>query len=1399
MTYSGATTDEIIGDLNQFYDDPSIVEDIFDAMRVDNDLFTGSKFNDEGTQIKLAGAAVEYLNDYIEDEGEDPFIDEFEPTEVSTNRTKIIGGKYNGINDIKEKTVTVGYTSETLVYIPKSTDCIIHVYDKYFELIGKNKVQTLYEFINDNRNKMKLNVGGITTRKLTEVLKKYGEEKIPTYRVWIDRDAKNKKIIKYSREMNKCDISKFKYCIGLIFLGNGVYHAILIKGNTIKNSIEKYGLKPEHLTIQFEKRTDIVIETKICPKPKIKSPKKYCVVYDIETYTNEKNKLIPITLGWGIVDLEKEDYEKCLVNYEVLSEYEDWTKLYLRMLKKSHELAESLNYKDDLLFYAHNGSKFDNLYVRHVKELKFSMPIKSGNQFKSITAELQSVKRKFIFRDTLPFTLGSLKRSCEIFDVPIPKIDFDIIGKSKEWFKENQIEHHKTLNNPIIESKTGIKDDDIKLKESESHIVYLKYDVISLAILTWKVNKMFGDLGMSITNFVGLPGMSYHLLRRSCIGMEDLRIPRHPTLAKFIKESIYGGRVLQWKTIFPPRCVKLLKKHGKVLIAIDLNSLYPSAMYMAGFPIGNPFLLKEEHLNLNYLLNGGPKHFIIECEIKIPNIQYPLHPFKKYIRNKDGDVSSCYLTYPSNQTITGVYNDVDLKEMIKDGYTITKVIKGIAWMRSARIFSDLIEFLYNKRAEYKKKAKSEDVKERNESKKEYIYKILLNAMYGKFNETIREVTKYCEDYTEKAGTKLYRSNKLPNGQEECMINNLYPEFNKPTQIASYILSYSRAIANEIFRVVGPENVYYSDTDSLYIPKKIYDKCYKEFGNKIDSTELCGFKNDYGDNVFITKAIFLDLKRYYLEKKCGDNYSYTFKFNGLNFRNVNMWSTLFNSEIYDKDNKAMLDYEKLATKLYNDYYVEKLRNFNYDLDDKGIELFISCLKKSSTDITAENSKKIFNIDPTKRGTWIIDENDNEHYTALGFDPLLPDYSLLKREKENKKHRCGELQDHENKYKKKIKYKISNVINKQSKPSLFTCVGYDNPSWKEEIKDWNVLHAKSYFPLIVNYESLSKSNKTKFEKQKNGIYKIVGKTMSEDIKDGKYLVTNFYVLGNKIYFRETVRENNHNHQDEIKLYEYNGFSTSKIVNLSKEQLKNIKPLAYILVKGEEFIKEAKDIYGYNILDNSEYSLIAKCYEKYKSGNIEKTFVSDSQVLSKITKNYDNFIRTYPHAKVEEYRLTYEITTLTVQYYKKYLEKYKNKNQNIQKLSKSYLEEGLEESRLIQHIYKSNETVIKIIKNIIFLRDNDFMDLETYNYKLKNIIYPLFSFPLFSIAQTGFFYDLCEFGEEDPCKNSKEERLEEIYLENLNSQGLNLLEKIYEEKSFNYEDYLKTVKLYYGKKIL
>jgi hypothetical protein len=83
-------------------------------------------------------------------------------------------------------------------------------------------------------------------------------------------------------------------------------------------------------------------------------------------------------------------------------------------------------------------------------------------------------------------------------------------------------------------------------------------------------------------------------------------------------------------------------------------------------------------------------------------------------------------------------------------------------------------------------------------------------------------------------------------------------------------------------IINIEDQYYGDTDSVYIREDIL----KERSPDLGSSDLGGFKNDYGKGSIIENALFGDYKRYWLKVRLENGQiEYKHKFNGLKFKNI----------------------------------------------------------------------------------------------------------------------------------------------------------------------------------------------------------------------------------------------------------------------------------------------------------------------------------------------------------------------------------------------------------------------------------------------------------------------------------------------------------------------------------
>lgn len=1034
MPYSGLKTDEIKHDLideGMSYDDVGKIWDAFTANPAMFDLDSIEEVLEYMDYLKLIDENYEEMSNRLKTEI--PSLEELLAEDYGEPRKFKVGCDYKGIKVIKE-------SENEKVFIPSSDYCFVKCVNKFLELRNR-KTRISTKFMNPYSltiDKLKRIISGTvypcknkcpvrneydypgkSCSKLCvkEKLDKYNSQFPDIYKVYYDR-SKGKVIME---TLNKAAPRSY-YGIGLCHLGGNEYHAILMKGMNDKSKFLKEDITFT-LVLNRELNCDFVRNKKpIMPTLN----HKFCVSYDIETYTSKEekngkiiNKLIPYALGYEIISLET--FEVVSPYYEIIIDKKEdnlFNKFFDHLDKNPLVL-------DQTQIFAHNGGKFDNTYAKLATNVTFKKIIAKGSFIKQLIVETKS-KKLLKFKDTLPFVLQPLKDACNTFKTTIEKIDFDIKGKSYEWYEE-----HK-------ESKE---------KETDWR-KYLEYDVKSLSQVMFGLEKAYNKFAASIMWFTGLPGIAFYMMNNYCFGMKNLYVPKDPSMVAFIREAYYGGRVIQWKRFYDAE----QSNNGtpsEGMISIDMNSLYPSAMAIGTFPLGEPRLLDEKMLE-HY--DTFP-HYIVEVEIEIPNIKYAYHPY----RSNEG-----LLIYPSNQTITGVYNDIDIREMVKDGYKVIKVIRGICWVTSGRIFSSFIEQLYKERNRYKSLGSNHP-----EYPMEYVIKIVLNSAYGKFSETIKSKTVFRDkDYNQDITNtgKINLEEELNNGQKQIDVSLFRHTVAKPAYIAGYVTSYSRALVNEIIREIGVENVYYSDTDSLYVEKSILTKKKLEC-----SSSLCGFKNDYGENMVITKAIFLDMKRYYLELEdrsvSPPKLFYKSKFNGLAFKSLTGVTNILTEEVVDINNlknkekmesvknmyMTFLDqHNKRMTSPYLNADTKETRKLQREWEKehiKDMKIFTEFWNRSGEIIYIETKELSFQVDPHRRGTW-----ENNEFYSIGYDKNKKEFTKKKKGKINDlKEECmkSKLESYSS-YVKKEEGKFSYILIQSYRPLMF-----NKDTDSEVLKNMNII--------------------------------------------------------------------------------------------------------------------------------------------------------------------------------------------------------------------------------------------------------------------------------------------------------------------------------------------------------
>lgn len=258
-----------------------------------------------------------------------------------------------------------------------------------------------------------------------------------------------------------------------------------------------------------------------------------------------------------------------------------------------------------------------------------------------------------------------------------------------------------------------------------------------------------------------------------------------PKVDAFVRTSYFGGRT----EIFKP----LFTGPGK-LYCYDVNSLYPTIMQNNDFPTKFLYFTQTYH----------PKKMgFYKAMVTVPHTMHipPLPTVQKINKSEK-------LIFPTG-TFVGVWSTKELEYAKSQGCKINKIYHGAIFQNGGPIFKEYIDTLYKMRM----KAKSE-----KDGVTDILTKLLMNSLYGRF------------------GLNRFRTNLVfDNGQENVKLHHemtlkgrtvrLMSEDTVLTKtftnvaIAAWVTSLARIHMHKIF-MQDPENIYYTDTDSLFTTTKM---------------------------------------------------------------------------------------------------------------------------------------------------------------------------------------------------------------------------------------------------------------------------------------------------------------------------------------------------------------------------------------------------------------------------------------------------------------------------------------------------------------------------------------------------------------------------------------------------
>ena len=217
-----------------------------------------------------------------------------------------------------------------------------------------------------------------------------------------------------------------------------------------------------------------------------------------------------------------------------------------------------------------------------------------------------------------------------------------------------------------------------------------------------------------------------------------------------------------------------------------------------------------------------------------------------------------------NGYIIGYLTSVDIQEIVKIGGKVIEIYEGVIYRENFKVspFRKIIDKFFALRQKYKDEGN--DVMQ-------LLVKLLMNSLYGENIRKDIEEKFACKseywmetEYDERVKDywKISGINYIVKMIDDAGLEDEVKKLNTmPLHLGAFVLSSSKRIMNNFKHAINgfyTNDVYYTDTDSLYIEKKHWDKLEK--AGSIGKN-LLQVKNDYKDGG-IFYGLFLAPKRKY---------------------------------------------------------------------------------------------------------------------------------------------------------------------------------------------------------------------------------------------------------------------------------------------------------------------------------------------------------------------------------------------------------------------------------------------------------------------------------------------------------------------------------------------------------
>jgi uncharacterized protein YeeX (DUF496 family) len=328
--------------------------------------------------------------------------------------------------------------------------------------------------------------------------------------------------------------------------------------------------------------------------------------------------------------------------------------------------------------------------------------------------------------------------------------------------------------------------------EVEKAIPYCRRDVEILKLAMEKFIEFVEHENLG--NFsITIAGQAFNAYRHRFMEHE-IYIHSYLNALKLEREAYAGGRTEAFR----------IGQINENVYYYDINSMYPYVMKTYHYPVR--LLSHRKNISIDTLKSFiFDKHYLIIAKVKV-NTDKPVF-FKKTGK----------LIFPVG-TFETVLSTPELLYALK--WDMLEEVLEANIYEGAEIFKNYVDYFYTKRMEAKKQKNEVLTK---------LYKLFLNSLYGKFGEKNNHYEKIGEAdpkiisvekvynadtdefyYIKTFGGGIFRKNNDPDNMESM---NSFPA------IAAHVTAYARMKLWEVIETAGLENVYYCDTDSVFVNKE----------------------------------------------------------------------------------------------------------------------------------------------------------------------------------------------------------------------------------------------------------------------------------------------------------------------------------------------------------------------------------------------------------------------------------------------------------------------------------------------------------------------------------------------------------------------------------------------------